>query len=40
MTVVNIVGSETESRLYTMLQNNINNHAKIVDLYRQEIEEK
>lgn len=37
MTVVHIRGSEVESRLYNMLQNNITNHEKIIDLYRQEI---
>jgi SNF2 family DNA or RNA helicase len=37
MTIVHIKGSEVESRLYSMLQNNITNHEKIVDLYRQEI---
>jgi SNF2 family DNA or RNA helicase len=40
MTIVNIVGSDIESKLYNMLQNNIDNHNKIVDLYRQEFEEK
>ncbi|CAB4190003.1 HepA Superfamily II DNA/RNA helicases, SNF2 family [uncultured Caudovirales phage] len=39
MCVVHIQGSDVERRLYTMLRNNINNHEKIVDLYRQEIEE-
>lgn len=39
MTIVNIVGSEVEEKLYTMLQSNINNHNKIVELYRQEIEQ-
>jgi SNF2 family DNA or RNA helicase len=39
MTIVHIRGSEVESRLYSMLQNNINNHEKIIDLYRQEISE-
>lgn len=37
MTIVHIKGSEVENRLYHMLQNNITNHEKIVDLYRQEI---
>lgn len=37
MTIVHIKGSEVEARLYSMLQNNITNHVKIVDLYRQEI---
>jgi SNF2 family DNA or RNA helicase len=39
MTVVHIKGSEVESRLYTMLRSNIHNHEKIIDLYRQELEE-
>ncbi len=39
MTIVHVRGSEVESRLYHMLQNNITNHEKIVDLYRQEISE-
>jgi SNF2 family DNA or RNA helicase len=38
MTIVHIRGSEVEARLYSMLTNNINNHTKIIDLYRQEIE--
>jgi hypothetical protein len=38
MTIVHIKGSEVESRLYNMLQNNINSHEKIIDLYRQELE--
>jgi SNF2 family DNA or RNA helicase len=38
MTIVHIKGSEVEARLYRMLNNNIDNHAKIIDLYRQEIE--
>ena len=37
MTIVHIKGSEVETRLYSMLQNNINNHEKIIDLYRQEL---
>lgn len=37
MTVVHIKGSEVEAKLYYMLQNNITNHEKIVDLYRKEI---
>jgi SNF2 family DNA or RNA helicase len=39
MTIVHIKGSEVEARLYKMLQNNIDSHTKIIDLYRQEIEE-
>jgi SNF2 family DNA or RNA helicase len=38
MTIVHIKGSEVEAKLYKMLHNNIDNHTKIVDLYRQEIE--
>jgi SNF2 family DNA or RNA helicase len=37
MTIVHIKGSEIESRLYSMLQSNINNHEKIIDLYYQEL---
>ena len=39
MTVVHIKGSEVEERLYRMLNTNIDNHTKIIDLYRQEVEE-
>jgi SNF2 family DNA or RNA helicase len=38
MTIVNIVGSEVEERLYDMLQGNIDSHNKIVELYCQEIQ--
>jgi hypothetical protein len=38
MTVVHIKGSPVEERLYTMLQGNIDNHQKIIDLYRQELD--
>lgn len=38
MTVVHIEGSAIERRLYTMLRSNIENHTKIVDLYKQEID--
>ena len=37
MTIIHVCGSEVEERLYKMLQNNISNHEKIIDLYRQEI---
>jgi SNF2 family DNA or RNA helicase len=39
MTIVHIKGSEVETRLYRMLSSNIDNHTKIIDLYRQEISE-
>lgn len=38
MTIVHIKGSDVESRLYNMLQGNIENHEKIIDLYRQELD--
>ena len=38
MTIVHIKGSEIEARLYKMLRGNISNHTKIIDLYKQEIE--
>ena len=38
MTIVHIKGSEVESKLYKMLNNNIDNHTRLIDLYRQEIE--
>jgi hypothetical protein len=31
---VHIKGSAVEDRLYTMLQNNITNHEKVIELYR------
>ena len=37
MTIVHVRGSEVESRLYSMLQSNIDNHEKIIDLYRREL---
>jgi hypothetical protein len=39
MTIVHIEGSPVERRLYNMLQSNINNHEKVVDLYKKELEE-
>lgn len=38
MTIVHIKGSAIEARLYKMLSNNIDNHNKIIDLYKQEVE--
>lgn len=37
MTIVHITGSPIEAKMYSMLQSNIRNHNKIIDLYRQEI---
>jgi SNF2 family DNA or RNA helicase len=37
MTIVHISGSPVEAKLYSMLRNNVGNHQKIIDLYRQEI---
>jgi len=37
MTVVHIRGSAVEKRLYNMLRNNITNHEKIIELYKQEL---
>jgi len=39
MTIVHIKGSQVESRLYSLLRNNISGHQKIIDLYRQELED-
>ena len=39
MTIVHIRGSAVEDRLYTMLQGNIENHEKLIDLYREVIAE-
>lgn len=37
MTIIHVKGSSVEDKLYAMLQDNINNHQKVIDLYRQEI---
>lgn len=39
MTIVHIKGSPVEERLYQMLQGNITNHEKIIDLYRTELDQ-
>jgi SNF2 family DNA or RNA helicase len=39
MTVVHINGSPVEARMYALLQGNIDNHSKIVDLYKEEFSE-
>ena len=38
MTVVHIKGSPVEDKLYDMLQGNIANHEKLIDLYREELD--
>lgn len=38
MTIVHIQGSAVEKRIYHMLQNKIDIHTKLVDLYREELE--
>lgn len=40
MTIVHIKGSQVETRMYNVLQGNITNHNKIIDLYKQELNEK
>jgi len=40
MTIVHIKGSQVETRMYNVLQGNIANHTKIIDLYKQELNEK
>ena len=37
MTVVHITGSQVETKLYGMLQNKLNVHTQLVDLYKNEI---
>lgn len=37
MTIVHIRGSAIEEKVYSMLRGNIDNHNKVIDLYRQEI---
>jgi len=37
MTVVHIKGSPVEAKMYSMLQGNIINHQKVIDLFRKEI---
>jgi SNF2 family DNA or RNA helicase len=38
MTVVHLQGTDVETRMYRMLQGKVDNHFKLVDLYRQELE--
>jgi len=39
MTVVHLQGSPVETKIYKMLQNKIDHHIKLVDLYKEEINE-
>jgi len=39
MTIVHIKGSPVEARLYSMLQNKLSTHDKLIDLYKKEVEE-
>ena len=38
MTVVHLQGSDVEKRMYKMLQGKVDSHTKLVDLYREELE--
>lgn len=38
-TVVHLQGSDVEKKMYSMLQGKVDSHQKIVDLYKQELEE-
>lgn len=38
MTVVHLQGSDIEKRMYAMLQGKVDEHTKLVDLYREELE--
>jgi SNF2 family DNA or RNA helicase len=39
MTVVHLQGSPVEQKIYKMLQGKIDNHVKLVDLYKEEFED-
>ncbi len=39
MSVVHLRGSEVEKKIYSMLQGKVDSHQKLVDLYKQELEE-
>jgi hypothetical protein len=39
MTIVHIKGSPVETKLYGMLQNKLDIHTKIIDLYHSEVSE-
>ncbi len=38
MTVVHLQGSEAERKVYQMLQGKVDSHLKLVDLYKQELD--
>ena len=38
MTVVHLQGSDVEKRMYAMLRGKVDQHTKLVDLYREELE--
>ena len=38
-TVVHLQGSDVEKKMYNMLQGKVDSHQKLVDLYKQELEE-
>jgi SNF2 family DNA or RNA helicase len=37
MTIVHISGSPIETKMYALLRSNVDNHQRVIDLYRQEI---
>jgi SNF2 family DNA or RNA helicase len=39
MSVVHLRGSEVEKKMYSMLQGKVDHHQKLVDLYKQELED-
>jgi hypothetical protein len=39
MTIVHLQGSDVEKKMYNMLQGKVDSHQKLVDLYKQELEE-
>jgi SNF2 family DNA or RNA helicase len=39
MTVIHLQGSEVEKRMYKMLQSKVDMHERLVDLYREEMED-
>jgi hypothetical protein len=39
MTIVHLQGSEVERKIYDMLKNKVDNHEKLVDLYREVVKD-